>query len=512
LNFATASKVKSIAEIKKILQELRGLGKKIVQCHGVFDLLHPGHVRHLQKAREQGDQLIVTVTPDRFVNKGPGRPAFNEELRIETLAALSQVDYVVLNDSPDAVNMIRRICPDVYVKGSEYREHTKDITGKIAEEARAVEEMGGTLYYTDDIVFSSSALINRYFDPPPTEVIHCIERIKNSYNLETILAQIEALSSMKVLVVGDAIIDEYQYVHPLGHAGKGLHATARCLEKEVFLGGALIIANHMAQFAGAVTLLTSIGESCPHRDFIAKTLDTKVESCFVQRKGAATLTKRRYVVNEGKHFLNLFETYSKAEHPLNEQETTFVIDTIKKNAKNYDLVLVCDFGNGFTNPRIVAELSTVPNFLALNTQTNGGNRGFNVVTHYARANFISLNELELRLAAHDCYSNLSKLIQKIAERLHCSYMSVTRGANGVLCYTKDQELLEIPAFTSSAIDRIGAGDCYFSLAALCLAKGYPHAFSGFIGSIAAAIDVQIVGNRAPVHKSDLIKYLTRLIK
>ncbi len=505
-------KIKSLAEIEQILEAHRETGCRVVQCHGVFDLLHPGHIRHLQEAKKQGDKLIVTVTPDRFVNKGQGRPACNEELRVETLASLAQVDYVVLNDSPDAVSVIRKVKPHIYVKGMEYQDHQTDVTGKISQETEAVEACGGKIHYTDGVVFSSSSLLNRYVDPPCPEVTRFVGQIKKLYTIEQLMAKIDALSAMKVLVVGDAIIDEYQYVLPLGQSGKGLHMTARCLDREVFLGGSLIIANHIAQLAGSVTLLTAVGRHCPHRPFIQSTLDANVQTVFIELEQETTLTKKRYVLKDGQHLSKLFETYSTADSLLGESETFSVIDYLKTTSADYDLVLVCDFGNGFTNPAIVSALSQVPNFLAINTQTNSGNRGFNVVTHYNRADFISLNEPELRLAAHDRHNQLEEVIEKIASRLTCPYVAVTRGVHGVFCYTKGQKSHEIPALTSSIVDRVGAGDSYFAFAAMCLASGIPHEVAGFVGSLAAGIGVQIVGNREPVYKSALCKYLTRLMK
>src|SRR3990167_3321379 len=110
----------------------------IVQCHGVFDLLHIGHIKHLQSAKKYGDILIVTLTPDHYVNKGPGRPRFTAALRAEAIAALDCVDYVVINKWPTAIEAIQHIKPAVYVKGSEYQE-SEDITGKIFEEIEAVK-------------------------------------------------------------------------------------------------------------------------------------------------------------------------------------------------------------------------------------------------------------------------------------------------------------------------------------------------------------------------------------
>lgn len=508
----THKKIKSLQEIAEILEKDRQKGLKIVQCHGVFDLLHPGHIRHFKAAKEQGDKLVVTLTPDRFVNKGPGRPAFTELLRLESLAALEDIDYVVLNDSPDAISAIQVIKPSFYVKGNEYSNHAADVTGKISEEAKAVEAVGGLIFYTDDIVFSSSSLLNRYFDAIPPEVTHFITQLKKNHTSDEIIKKIEALSDLKVLVIGDAIIDEYQFSEAMGQSGKGLHMVARALEREVFLGGSLIIANHIAQFSKNVTLLTAVGRDCPHLNFIRSHLDNNVHPELIFLEDTTTLVKKRYVLKDGKYLTKLFETYSGHEEPLNNDQTKTVVDFLKQKGSSYDLVLVCDFGNGFTNFPIIDAISDLTSFVALNTQTNSGNRGYNAVTNYRKANYISLNEPELRLAAHDRTSSLEGIAADICQIMHCQNLAITRGVKGVTCYSSNGISFDLPAFATNSIDRIGAGDSYLSISALCLAKGYSPSLSAFIGSIAAAMSVQIIGNQEPIKKPPLCKFITRLMK
>ncbi len=512
IGLSPRTKVVSFVELEHLLAEHRSKGARIVQCHGVFDLLHPGHLRHFKEAKAQGDVLVVTLTPDRFVNKGPGRPAFNELLRLESLASLMDVDYVVLNDSPDAVSAIRKVRPHIYVKGSEYQNHADDVTGKIAEEVRAVESVGGNVFYTNDIVFSSSSLLNKYFDSMPPKVVEFLGKLKEKHSADAILDKIQELSGLNVLVIGDAIIDEYQYVDPMGQSGKGLHMVARNMDKETFLGGSLIIANHVAQFAGKVTLLTALGRQCPHLKFVQQQLASNVSPEVVYLDEAVTLTKKRYVLKDGKTLTKLFETYSGHEDLLNGQQTSKIVQFLEKHAAEYDLVIACDFGNGFTNHRLIDAISSVSTFLALNTQTNSGNRGHNVVTNYRRADYISLNEPELRLSAHDRSSAAEGIAADVAEVMHCKTISVTRGVNGVLCYHAPNEFLHIPAFATNSIDRIGAGDSFLSLSSLCLAKQYPAEIAGFVGSVAAAMSIQMVGNQAPIHKASLCKYITRLMK
>ena len=134
----TQTKVMDLDELDQVLGPIRDDGKKIVHCHGVFDLLHIGHIRHFQQAKELGDVLVVTVTPDQFVNKGPGRPAFGEQMRTEAIAALDCVDFVAINRWPLAEEAIKLIQPRFYVKGSDYKDANDDNTGGIVIEEEAV--------------------------------------------------------------------------------------------------------------------------------------------------------------------------------------------------------------------------------------------------------------------------------------------------------------------------------------------------------------------------------------
>ena len=213
-------KVKRLEELAEILASLRSEGKKIVHCHGVFDLLHIGHIRHFEQAKMLGDVLVVTVTQDKHVNKGPHRPAFPENLRAESIAALDCVDYVAINNWPTSVETIKLLKPDVYAKGSDYRDARKDYTGKITDEEAAVKSVGGEIAFTEDITFSSSSLINKYISPLPKEVGDFLTDFSSRYPADDIVQYIEKARSLKVLVIGEAIIDEYQYCESIGKSTK----------------------------------------------------------------------------------------------------------------------------------------------------------------------------------------------------------------------------------------------------------------------------------------------------
>jgi len=220
VNEIASEKIRSVNELSKIITELKDNGKRVVLCHGVFDLVHLGHIRHLNLAKKEGDMLVVTVTADKHVRKGPGRPVFNEHLRAETLASLAVTDYVAIVHEPTAVECIGLLKPDIYAKGPDYKQKEKDVTGGIYSEQEAIERVGGKLVATEDITFSSSNLINNYFDVYPSETLTYLNRIKAKYSIESIIKSLDALKSLKTLVIGDTIIDEYHYCLPMGKSSK----------------------------------------------------------------------------------------------------------------------------------------------------------------------------------------------------------------------------------------------------------------------------------------------------
>ena len=155
-------KILDLDKLAEELSDLKSKGKKIVYCHGCFDMMHPGHIKYFQASKKMGDILVVTVTPDQYVDKGSGRPVFDQYLRTESIAALECVDYVAVNHWPTAENTLRLLVPDYYVKGQEF-EKLQDKTGKIQKEVDVVKEIGGEMRFTHEIVFSSTKILNRYF-------------------------------------------------------------------------------------------------------------------------------------------------------------------------------------------------------------------------------------------------------------------------------------------------------------------------------------------------------------
>ncbi|GGY28018.1 PfkB family carbohydrate kinase [Paludibacterium paludis] len=504
----TEHKIHSLESLARITDELRGSGRRVVLCHGTFDLMHTGHIRHLQRARQLGDVLVVTLTGDQFVRKGPGRPVFGEDLRAENLAALACVDFVAINQAETAIEVIRQLKPSLYVKGSDYVDAASDLTGNIAREVAAVRDCGGDVHFTDEITFSSTRLLNTHFDVFSSEARAFLAEFKSRYPLDTFIGRIKELKSRRVLVVGDAILDEYHYVSTLGQTGKGNTLAVRYRSEERFAGGAIAVANHIAGFCGEVTLLTALGKEPGTLEYVKGKLLANVDLQHAEFPSAQTLIKRRFVDQD---LQRLFEVYFGGEEQERSSLDRHVCDWLAAHAGEYDTVIVPDFGNGLISNDMARSISAHARFLAVNTQINSGNRGYHVITRYPRADFVCLNEPEARLAALDRHSPLDAIADEINRRVGSRATAITRGGQGALLVSADGHIA-IPALSSKVVDRIGAGDAFLSLAGVCMGAGLPEELSVFAGSLAAALDVQIVCNREPVDPVLFFKYATTLLK
>lgn len=506
----THEKILSLDDLAAKAEELRRLGKRVVLCHGTFDLLHIGHIRHMQNARKEGDALLITITGDRFVNKGPERPVFPEHLRAENIAALACVDFVAINQALTAVNVLSMVKPDAYVKGKDYKNAGDDLTGNIVREKEAVEKHGGELIFTEDITFSSSNLLNENFGIFPPETKKYLQNIRARYKDSDLIQMLKSLSGLKVMVLGDAILDEYHYTTPLGQSGKGSHQSVKYQSQEQFAGGALAVANHLSGFVEEVTLVTGLGKGDNHESFFRSKLKKNVIPNFHYFDDAPTIVKRRFVDED----LNkMFEVYIYNEQPTIEKLDGEICSWLKNNAQDFDIVFVPDFGNGFISPGMIERVCQKARFLVVNTQVNSGNRGYHVINRYPRADFVSLNGPELRMAMHNRYDPLEELAKSVAKKLDTRYIAATLGSKGAfLLDRKEQAEHHIPVLSTKVLDRVGAGDTFLSLAGLCLGGGLPPDIGLFVGSAAAALDVQIVCNREPIAPTDLYKYITTLFK
>ena len=502
-------KIRALTDLAATLAPLRR-GRRIVHCHGVFDLLHIGHIRHFQAARRFGDLLVVTVTPDRFVNKGPHRPVFNEVLRAEAVAALDCVDFVAINGWPTAVEAIRLLKPHFYVKGSEYSDVSRDVTRGIVAEREAAAAVGGKLVFTDDIVFSSTNLINRHLPTFSDETREFLAAFGRRHSLADVVRPLQEAKRLKVLTVGETIVDEYSYCEAIGKSSKEPTLVVKQLNRERFAGGVLAVANHVADFCGRTGLVSFLGSVHPQEDFIRSKLKPGVRANFLYRKDAPTIVKRRYV--DQYFFTKLLEVYEIDDNLMPEADERRLCSWLERELPKYDVVIVADYGHGMLGDKAIDLLCRKSRFLAVNAQSNAGNIGYHTVSRYRRADLACLAENEVRLESRDRRGDLRGLLERLSRRMGLRKIIATRGKHGCLCYDRGAGFTEIPSFASAVVDRVGAGDTFLALASLCLANRAPMEIAAFVGNTAAAEAVATVCNRSFVGKAALLKHIESLLK
>ena len=504
-------KIKTIEELTQLAGQARKAGRKVVLAHGVFDLLHVGHKRHLDIGKKNGDVLIVTITTDRHVNKGPGRPIFSEKLRAEMLAGLASVDYVGISENPSAEHIIETLKPDVYLKGSEYSAEENDVTGRIVTERTAVEQHGGRIVFTDDITFSSSNVANRVLQLYPEEANQFLKDMRERVTLDDLVNPLRALKEKRCVIIGDTILDEYIYVEPLGKPSKENIIATRYRSREIFCGGVVATANLVAQFCGQVDLVTLLGDKESNEDFIRSSLAPNVNLIPFYREGAQTTVKSR-LVDPG-YVKKLIEVAYLDDSALPPQTQKKLNDWAEREVGNYDFAIVNDFGHGMIDDALVEILCDKSKFLAVNAQTNSANRGFNLVTRYPKADFVCIDEPEARLAVADRYSPIETVVgAKLRKQMKCPNFIITHGKLGCLVFTSDQPVNRIPALIDEVIDTIGAGDAFFAVAAPLIGSGCNAFLAGFIGNAVGAMKIRIVGHRHQIKHAEVIKYLTSLMK
>jgi bifunctional ADP-heptose synthase (sugar kinase/adenylyltransferase) len=495
-------KVKSLDELTGLLARVRAEKRRIVHTHGVFEILHPGAIHHFRAAREQGDLLVVTIAP-----QGEGaRVMFSQQERAEAIATLECVEHVALANA-GAVQTIQMLRPDVYVpwEGDAREKGGGQLSGA---EADLVAALGCRIAAPASNSRKYPAFVHLSSPAFPVEAEGFLVSFASRYTSEHLFNLLDRCRGLRVLFLGETIIDEYQYCETIGKSGKEPILAARYLSAEKFPGGILATANQCAPYCDHVSLLSVLGTRDSHEEFIRSRLDPQIDASFVYAPDAPTILKRRFI--EIYPFQKMFEVYV-MEPVVPETVSRAVLHRLGQLQARFDLVVVSDYGHGMITPEIVELLCASSPFLAVNTQTNAANQGFNTVSKYRRADYICLSEKELRLEARNRTRDAHLLMAETAERLSCKRMLITRGREGCLCYDAREGFFPIPPFTNRIVDRVGAGDALLAVTAPCAAQEIPMEVVGFLGNAVGAQAVETVGNRSVVSRDALMRHVDSLL-
>jgi cytidyltransferase-like protein len=465
--------------------------RKIVQCHGAFDLVHLGHLTHFEEARALGDILVVTITGDRHITKKRS-VTFTEADRARQVAALEIVDYVAIVQEPTALSAIEALHPDVYVKGPEYADLMLDKSRSIYYEMRVLESYGGRIHFTSGETFSSTKLAHFLLTAPEAAQQDPLLRNERvlfrdvsalGFKLEELKGFLATVATLRVAVIGETIIDEW-----VDMTLTNLSTQSRCVAgletgRLRQVGGAGIIALHLSNFVSDVHCFTSglQGNLPPNVQVTNLASGELVETRFVDRATGHPVFK-----SKSRGFTGI------SSEPL-------------PRFDDFDLVLIADFGHGLLdavplNERIAARRTSR---VAVMAQTNSSNYGYNLPIKYRGGDYYCLNRTEAELCLHERALPLEDLTDRSAELLNAAAVSVTDGDAGAMVKSGNSRFA-LPSLSISVVDAIGCGDAYFALSSIAWAAGLPAPIVALTGGIGAAAMTQRRCNESPVTEHEFL--------
>ena len=495
--------IESLSKFRKIYKT-----KKIGLAHGVFDLFHYGHLLHLEKAKKLCDVLFISITSEKYVGKGPGRPFYNDNRRLKFLSSVDLVDFVLISNYASAVEIIKKLKPDIYFKGDEYAIGDSDHTKKIGNEITAVKKNKGKVVFTNEPSLSSTKLINNFSDQLNTNVKKYLTNLSKKFSFQEINKIFNRLENSNILVMGDTIIDKYIFTLPMGKSPKEQIISVKSENSEMYGGGIIATANHLSSFVENCTLLTVLGNDKGENKKIMKFVNKKINNKFFYHKNTRNLIKTRYLEKNNNN--KLFQTANLDISEIDKNIEKKILKYLKKNIYKFDHVIVHDFGHGLFTKKIISVIEKNSKFLSINAQTNSTNIGYNYITKYSNADYISIDEPEARLALQDNHSSSNKLFYKLRKKVKFKLASITFGKKGAKVFD-GKKIHYAPAFSDKPIDSLGAGDAYFAISSFCSKMAKNKEIIAFIGNVAGALKVNYLGHREYIKKIELLNYAKSIL-
>lgn len=499
----THSKIHTFDALKEKARDLQKQGKRVVLYYGDFDILHGDLINSITDGASRGDVLFVMLSSDCNRKSDPSRPTFSETKRLQTLCALEVITAVAVNTCDSTFDALQLLLPDVYIVDREC------VNGHLKLEQAFAQEKG-IEYAVEDI---KHLRINTRGEGP----IHSrdaelfLKSFSQQHTSDEIISLLESLRGMNVLVIGETIIDEYYFCEALGKTGKEPILAAIPHSFERWCGGACAVANHVANFCDNVHLYSMIGEKNPQEEFIREKLLPNITPEFFVKENSPTVTKTRYLDEFG--LQKMFEVYQMNDAPLSLDEEDRCFKRLSNSVSDFDAVIIADYGHGMLSNRLRSKISSQAKFLAVNTQTNAGNFGYNKINNYPSADYVCLTHREYALSAGEKHGNSRELAEQACRSMKCKSVMLTKGKYGNLYYRPGEALSETPAFAVGKVtDRIGAGDAVFSLTSLCVSQNAPGNVIGFLGNVIGAEAVMTICNKEPVHPASLYRRISSLME
>jgi rfaE bifunctional protein kinase chain/domain/rfaE bifunctional protein nucleotidyltransferase chain/domain len=482
--------------------------KKVIMCHGVFDVVHPGHIRHFMYAKNKADILLVSLTSDKHINKGNYRPHVPENLRAFNLAALDVVDFVIIDSDKEPIKNIKKIKPEYFAKGFEYQNYKKNL--KTSSEYQTINTYGGKVIFTPgDVVYSSSKIINSSLPNISYEKLHnLMDTEKVTFN--DLKKTIKSFSKVSVHVVGDTIVDSYTNTVPIGGPVKYPYLSLLNISKTNYIGGAAIVASHLA-FTGCKTIFTSVVGDDKNAKFVKDKLKkNKVKFNLIIDKNRPTTNKNTIVAKNQK----LLKLDTLDNTPISDE----ISELIKKKISNTktNAVIFSDFRHGIFNKNSITEYANkIPKKTFKVADSQVASRWGNILD-FLKFDLITPNEREARFSLGDQDSSIRPLATELFKKSKCKLLILKLAEKGTLTYRKKDwnqtdSFYVLDSLVTNLVDPVGAGDALIAYATLSMVVSKNHAISSIISSIAASLACEKEGN-IPIKISEMMNRINEIEK
>jgi cytidyltransferase-like protein len=491
LNDRYRHKVKTVDELCAAIGP-RPRVKKVIMCHGTFDVVHPGHIRHLMYARGKADILVASLTCDEHIAKANFRPYVPEALRALNLAALELVDYVIVDQDPTPLRNLARIQPDMFAKGYEYTDgglHPRTI-----EEVKVLESYGGEIMFTPgDIVYSSSALIEL---APPSIAHDKLVSVLEAEGLTfgSLYEALDRFAGTRVHVVGDTIVDTLTRTTLIGGNTKTPTFSVRYDGKVDYTGGAAIVAKHLHAAGADVTFSTVLGDD-PLKDFVVEDLAAAGVTCHAEIDPTRPTTNKNAFVADGYRLLKVDTLDNRT---ISDKILGRITQTLKTTA--VDAVVFSDFRHGlFNRQTITALIDAIPPSVYRVADSQVASRWGNILD-FIGFDLITPNEREARFALGEQDMGVRPLARELFQNAKCKTLILKMGERGLLTYRArpDQDdvrsFFVVDSFVDRVVDAVGAGDALLAYATLAMTVTRNEVIASVLGAVAAAVECEHDGN------------------
>lgn len=491
LNDRYRHKIKTVDELCVAIGP-RPRAKKVIMCHGTFDVVHPGHIRHLMYARGKADILVASLTCDEHIAKANFRPYVPEALRALNLAALELVDYVIVDRDPTPLRNLARIQPDLFAKGYEYTDG--GLHPRTLEEVKVLESYGGEIMFTPgDIVYSSSALIEL---APPSIAHDKLVSVLEAEGLtfDSLYNALDRFTGTRVHVVGDTIVDTLTRTTLIGGNTKTPTFSVRYDDKVDYTGGAAIVAKHLRAAGADVTFSTVLGDD-PLKDFVVEDLAAAGVTCRAEIDPTRPTTNKNAFVADGYRLLKVDTLDNRT---ISDKILGRITQTLKTTA--VDAVVFSDFRHGLFNRQTIGALiDAIPPSVYRVADSQVASRWGNILD-FTGFDLITPNEREARFALGEQDMGVRPLARELFQNAKCKTLILKMGERGLLTYRArpDQDdvrsFFVVDSFVDRVVDAVGAGDALLAYATLAMTVTRNEVIASVLGAVAAAVECEHDGN------------------